>query len=243
MTIFMGLLFYKVASGLCLYFIASSLWGIAERKLLPKATPPGDCSRRRRDHRRVAGSKRQGAEQRRQTGSERQSRPERLVQAEAKEVAENLGRSAGASESARAAICGMLVSMPYHPDDTICAIATAPGGAARGMVRVSGPDAVCRCVDNSFERMAVSRSIGCVSRPSVRGEVRVELDDDAPSSCRAICLSGRRAQLHAPAGGGAAHIWFAAASRSLVATLARPALGWPSRANSRCAHFWRAGSI
>ncbi len=38
MTIFMGLLFYKVASGLCLYFIASSLWGIAERKLLPKAT-------------------------------------------------------------------------------------------------------------------------------------------------------------------------------------------------------------
>jgi YidC/Oxa1 family membrane protein insertase len=36
MTIFMGLFFYKVASGLCLYFIASSLWGIAERKLLPK---------------------------------------------------------------------------------------------------------------------------------------------------------------------------------------------------------------
>ena len=29
MTMFMGLLFYKVASGLCLYFIASSLWGIA----------------------------------------------------------------------------------------------------------------------------------------------------------------------------------------------------------------------
>jgi YidC/Oxa1 family membrane protein insertase len=44
MTIFMGLLFYKVASGLCLYFIASSLWGIGERKLLPKsqilAAPP-----------------------------------------------------------------------------------------------------------------------------------------------------------------------------------------------------------
>jgi len=28
-----------VASGLCLYFIASSLWGIAERKLLPKPKP------------------------------------------------------------------------------------------------------------------------------------------------------------------------------------------------------------
>jgi YidC/Oxa1 family membrane protein insertase len=36
MMIFIGLLFYKVASGLCLYFIASSLWGVAERKLLPK---------------------------------------------------------------------------------------------------------------------------------------------------------------------------------------------------------------
>ena len=36
MMIFMGLIFFKVASGLCLYFIASSLWGVAERKLLPK---------------------------------------------------------------------------------------------------------------------------------------------------------------------------------------------------------------
>jgi YidC/Oxa1 family membrane protein insertase len=36
MMLFIGLLFFKVASGLCLYFIASSLWGVAERKLLPK---------------------------------------------------------------------------------------------------------------------------------------------------------------------------------------------------------------
>ncbi len=36
MMVFMGVLFYKVASGLCLYFIASSLWSIAERKYLPK---------------------------------------------------------------------------------------------------------------------------------------------------------------------------------------------------------------
>ena len=43
MMVFMGVLFYKVASGLCLYFIASSLWGIGERKLLPKliGKPPG----------------------------------------------------------------------------------------------------------------------------------------------------------------------------------------------------------
>ena len=36
MMIFMGIMFYKVASGLCMYFIASSLWGLAERKFLPK---------------------------------------------------------------------------------------------------------------------------------------------------------------------------------------------------------------
>jgi len=40
MMLFMGFLFFKVASGLCLYFIASSLWGIAERKLLPKPATP-----------------------------------------------------------------------------------------------------------------------------------------------------------------------------------------------------------
>ncbi len=36
MMVFMGVMFFKVAAGLCLYFIASSLWGIAERKMLPK---------------------------------------------------------------------------------------------------------------------------------------------------------------------------------------------------------------
>lgn len=32
--VFMGFLFYNVPSGLCIYFIASSLWGLGERKLL-----------------------------------------------------------------------------------------------------------------------------------------------------------------------------------------------------------------
>jgi YidC/Oxa1 family membrane protein insertase len=39
MTIFMGVMFYKVPAGLCIYFITSSLWGICERKLLPKPKP------------------------------------------------------------------------------------------------------------------------------------------------------------------------------------------------------------
>ncbi len=36
MMIFMGVMFFKIASGLCLYFIVSGLWGVTERKMLPK---------------------------------------------------------------------------------------------------------------------------------------------------------------------------------------------------------------
>lgn len=38
----MGLLFYKIAAGVCIYFIASSLWGVAERQFLPKVKKPGE---------------------------------------------------------------------------------------------------------------------------------------------------------------------------------------------------------
>jgi YidC/Oxa1 family membrane protein insertase len=38
MMIFMGVMFYKVPSGLGLYFITSSLWAVGERLLLPKVT-------------------------------------------------------------------------------------------------------------------------------------------------------------------------------------------------------------
>ena len=38
MMIFMGFMFYKVPSGLGIYFITSSLWAIGERLLLPKIT-------------------------------------------------------------------------------------------------------------------------------------------------------------------------------------------------------------
>jgi len=36
MTILIGIMFFKVASGLCLYLISSSIWSMTERKLLPK---------------------------------------------------------------------------------------------------------------------------------------------------------------------------------------------------------------
>ncbi|HQX50273.1 MAG TPA: membrane protein insertase YidC [Planctomycetaceae bacterium] len=46
MTLFMGALFWHQASGLCIYFIASSVWSIAERKLLGtgKLSPPSGAS-------------------------------------------------------------------------------------------------------------------------------------------------------------------------------------------------------
>jgi tRNA modification GTPase len=69
--------------------------------------------------------------------------------------------------------------MSYHPDDTIAAIATAAGGSARGLVRVSGPDAVgiaagCFTPDDG-------RPLGQLRRPTaVRGRVLTELGDRTP---------------------------------------------------------------
>ncbi len=50
MMIFIGVMFYSVPAGLCVYFIASSMWAIAERKMLdfqtsgPTTPPPGGDS-------------------------------------------------------------------------------------------------------------------------------------------------------------------------------------------------------
>ncbi len=46
MMVFIAFMFFTVPSGLCLYFIASSLWGIGEKQLLPKtiSTKPAGAS-------------------------------------------------------------------------------------------------------------------------------------------------------------------------------------------------------
>jgi len=75
MMVFMGLLFFKVASGLCIYFIASSLWGLAERRFLPKTTPIAAAPQTRADaksaaaERRAASADRNGSDERRQKKS------------------------------------------------------------------------------------------------------------------------------------------------------------------------------
>ena len=39
MMVFMGFLFFKMPSGLCLYFIVSTTWALVERRFVPKAQP------------------------------------------------------------------------------------------------------------------------------------------------------------------------------------------------------------
>ncbi len=72
MMVFIGLMFYKVASGLCLYFIASTLWGMAERKFLPKAqaqlaaTPAEPAKAEPRSQANSNGKRRSGRTKRKQ---------------------------------------------------------------------------------------------------------------------------------------------------------------------------------
>jgi YidC/Oxa1 family membrane protein insertase len=58
MTVLMGFMFYKSPAGLCLYFMASSLWGIAERKLLERMKPQIEArnaaKQKARDEKRIA---------------------------------------------------------------------------------------------------------------------------------------------------------------------------------------------
>jgi tRNA modification GTPase len=64
--------------------------------------------------------------------------------------------------------------MGYHIDDTIAAVATASGGAARGMVRISGPDAV-QVVDRCFSPKDRKRLGESRHAMAVPGQVRIAL--------------------------------------------------------------------
>jgi tRNA modification GTPase len=70
----------------------------------------------------------------------------------------------------------------YHPEDTIVAIASAPGGGARGILRISGLE-VTRCLEKVFRASGVDgraqheSGLSAVRYPtSIRG--RVALDGD-----------------------------------------------------------------
>ena len=80
MMLFMGFMFFKVPSGLCLYFITSSLWAVIERKLLPK--PKLDTDRfADLDHDDKPPAKPTRAEKRKQASSMKEE-AERMTKAE-----------------------------------------------------------------------------------------------------------------------------------------------------------------
>ena len=61
MTLFIGLMFFKVPSGLCVYFITSSLWGVLERKVFPKPKLPPGLQEKKSDAAGKSGGEKTGA--------------------------------------------------------------------------------------------------------------------------------------------------------------------------------------
>jgi tRNA modification GTPase len=75
----------------------------------------------------------------------------------------------------------------YHPDDTIAAIASAAGGAARGIVRVSGPrvlDIVSQCFTPGD-----SIELAQVHRPTaITGHCQINLPQTSPLDARQMSV-------------------------------------------------------
>jgi tRNA modification GTPase len=89
--------------------------------------------------------------------------------------------------------------MSYHPDDTICAIATAPGGAARGIVRISGARAM-EVAGRVFQAMD-GKSLGDVTRATtIVGHATVQLHgvDESPVPCDAYLWPTARSYTREP---------------------------------------------
>src|SRR5262245_6837555 len=74
----------------------------------------------------------------------------------------------------------------FDSDDTICAIATAAGGAARGMVRVSGADAVS-VVAQLFTANDGSRIDEVRSASTIVGRLAFESDADRSARLELPC--------------------------------------------------------
>jgi tRNA modification GTPase len=93
--------------------------------------------------------------------------------------------------------------MPYHLDETIVAIASPPGGAARGIVRAAGP-AVLECLNRCF-RPDRGPDLAGVARAAAIGGVFAPYEKIAPFCCdlywwpnRRSYTGGPMAELHMP---------------------------------------------
>src|SRR4051812_11218394 len=65
--------------------------------------------------------------------------------------------------------------MPFNADDTICAIASAPGGAGRGIVRISGQAAVSIAAQ-SFEATERHSNKLVMKASALQGRVSILVD-------------------------------------------------------------------
>ena len=86
--------------------------------------------------------------------------------------------------------------MPYHLDDTIVAIASPPGRAARGIVRISGPR-VHACVEacSSGDRPV---DLSSITRPTVVAKTLRLPDGAAPLPCEVYIWPGKRSYTGEP---------------------------------------------
>ena len=149
--------------------------------------------------------------------------------------------------------------MPLDLDDTIAAIASVPGGAARGIVRVSGPAAV-ECLARVFtasDAKDLPRSgptrifAGMIGLPTLTRSVS-EGEAAALADASGWCEYDIPARLYLwPTGRSytcqpMGELHTLGSPPLLDAVLAAPdraAHGWPGRESSPCERFWRDGSI
>lgn len=86
--------------------------------------------------------------------------------------------------------------MPYPPDDTIAAIASPPGGGARGILRLSGPD-VRACLEQVF-RAEGPVELETITRAAVVRGVILLGDETSPLSSDLYWWPGRRSYTGEP---------------------------------------------
>ena len=88
--------------------------------------------------------------------------------------------------------------MQYDPDDTIAAIGTAPGGAPRGMVRISGPQ-VLQCL-GAFFRSADANDwqIESEAPQVIEGSIRLGGGEPLDLPCDLFLWPGKRSYTRQP---------------------------------------------
>lgn len=87
--------------------------------------------------------------------------------------------------------------MTYATDDTIAALASAPGGAARAIVRLAGPD-VAACLGECFAADATERPLSEVTSATVlAGQVRLD-SIAAPLPCQLYYWPDARSYTRSP---------------------------------------------